>query len=53
MSKVLQSCELVAKEADIKIDLACAKDLANKVRTDTFEKNLRYFLNYLIISFSF
>lgn len=31
MSKVLQTCELVAKDADIKIDLNCAKEVANKV----------------------
>ncbi|XP_065203580.1 queuosine 5'-phosphate N-glycosylase/hydrolase isoform X2 [Planococcus citri] len=40
MSKVLQSCELVAKEADIKIDLACAKELANKVYQEVIDRKL-------------
>lgn len=37
MLKVLETCELVAKEAEIKIDLNCAKELANKVSIGLIE----------------
>lgn len=46
MSKVLQTCELVAKDADIKIDLNCVKEVANKVsiQADKNLLNLAYIL---------
>ncbi|KAK7590869.1 hypothetical protein V9T40_002482 [Parthenolecanium corni] len=44
MLKVLETCELVAKEAEIKIDLNCAKELANKIYQDIADDNLSFAL---------